>query len=76
MIYNGKNSTLINVGSVGQSRVAGGIANWGIFDTENSVYSPKSTIFDIEKVIINLHDHNEEKKYLFDILKRNNYNYE
>ncbi len=76
MIYNGKYSTLINVGSVGQSRVSGGIANWGVFDTENLVFSPKSTMYNIEKVMKNLRDHNEEKKYLFDILKRNNYNYE
>lgn len=76
MIYTGKNSTLINVGSVGQSRVAGGIANWGIFDTENFVFSPKSTLYDIDEVIMNLNSHKEENKYLFDILKRNNYKYE
>ncbi len=70
MIYNGKKTTIINVGSVGQSRVKGGIANWGVFNTINKVYTAQNTPYNINKTIENLAFHNEEKAYLINILKR------
>lgn len=76
MVYVGRSSVIINVGSVGQSRTVGGIANWGIINTKNGIYTPQNTPYDIEKAIINLNERNEKKEYLFTVLKRNNTNYE
>ena len=70
------NSFLINVGSVGQSRTVGGIANWGIINTKNGVYTPQNTPYDVEGVVNELKEFNEEKEYLRKVLKRNNKNYE
>jgi len=76
MIFKGKNSLFINVGSVGQSRTVGGIANWGIINTENSVYVPQNTPYDISEAEKELNLFKEDKEYLFKILKRNNKNHE
>ena len=62
MIYSGTKSVLINVGSVGQSRVVGGIANWGVFSTENKVYSPQSTPYRIKDVEKRLQKFGEKKR--------------
>ncbi|NNE32365.1 MAG: metallophosphoesterase family protein [Winogradskyella sp.] len=70
MIYVGSKTSLINVGSVGQSRTVGGVANWGIFNTKNGLYEPQNTLYDI-KGLENSLDPNE-KDYLFSILRRNN----
>jgi hypothetical protein len=75
-MYKGKHSFLINVGSVGQSRTVGGIANWGIINTKNGVYTPQNTPYDVEGVVNELKEFNEEKEYLRKVLKRNNKNYE
>lgn len=72
MFYKGKYSTLINVGSVGQSRTVGGIANWGVFNTKNGVFSPHNTPYDINEVILSLKKNKATNQYLFNILKRNN----
>jgi len=74
-IFNSSNSLVINVGSVGQSRVIGGISNWGIYDTSNKVYIPKSTPYNIKKVIEKLEEI-DSNKYLKTILTRNNTSYE
>ncbi|MFY0603979.1 MAG: metallophosphoesterase family protein [Flavobacteriaceae bacterium] len=71
MIYNIKETMLINVGSVGQARNVGGIANWGIFNTSNNVYTPQATPYNIDLLKTFLVK-NEEKEYLHKVLKRNN----
>lgn len=71
MVYQGKKGLLINVGSVGQSRVRGGIANWGIVDTNNHVYIPKQTPYDVTKLERRLKENNE-REYIYKILRRNN----
>ena len=76
MIYKGKNSLFVNAGSVGQSRTVGGIANWGIINTKNGVYTPQNTPYNVGGVENELKQFNEEKQYLFKVLKRNNKNYE
>ncbi|MBL7728942.1 MAG: metallophosphoesterase family protein [Dinghuibacter sp.] len=48
MIYPGKHTLFINPGSVGQSRVVGGLAQWGIFNTKNKVYTPVNTIYNTQ----------------------------
>ena len=76
MMYKGKNSFFINVGSVGQSRTVGGVANWGVINTENGVYTPQNTPYKVDGVVNELKEFNEENEYLFKVLKRNNKNYE
>lgn len=70
MIYTGKNSSLINVGSIGQARTIGGVANWGVFNTENGVYTPQCTPYDIKALEESLIG--KEKEYLHNVLRRNN----
>ena len=74
-MFNAGNKTVINVGSVGQSRVVGGIANWGVFDTTNMVFVPKSTPYNVKNVIQKIKEI-DKGKYLETILKRNNMHYE
>jgi len=76
MVYCGKHSLFINVGSVGQSRTVGGVANWGIINTENNVYTPQNTPYNIEEQISLLKSYKEENRYLSKILTRNNKIYE
>lgn len=70
MVYSNGTNTLINVGSVGQSRTVGGIANWGVFNTNNGVFSMQNTIYNTS----NLEQKHKDsaKNYLVKILKRNN----
>ncbi len=69
-IYSNGKSTLINVGSVGQNRVVGGVANWGILDTSNRVFSPMSTPYDIDQLIQMAKKNDPDIEYLQEILKR------
>ncbi len=69
-IYSNEKSALINVGSVGQNRINGGIANWGILDTESRVYRPMSTPYDTSKLIEMIKKNDPEVDYLEKILKR------
>ncbi|MDY8138677.1 YfcE family phosphodiesterase [Aquimarina sp. 2201CG5-10] len=71
MVYRGEKTMIINVGSVGQARTIGGIANWGIINTENMVYTPQNTPYDISRLEKELRE-NKEREYLFKILRRNN----
>jgi putative phosphoesterase len=70
MVFSKNNKKLINVGSVGQSRTTGGIANWGIFNTKNGIFAPQNTPYCISELKNTLKD--ESNKYLTDILSRNN----
>ncbi|MBQ4801417.1 metallophosphoesterase family protein [Aquimarina sp. MMG015] len=71
MVYKGENTMIVNVGSIGQARTIGGIANWGIVNTKNKVYTPLSTPYDISKLEERLKK-NKEREYLYKILRRNN----
>lgn len=69
-IYPNTNSTLINVGSVGQSRKEGGVANWILIDTITKQAELKATRYDtseLEREIVNTDPSNP---YLQTILKR------
>lgn len=68
--YKGKHSHIINVGSVGQSRVMGGIANWGILNTTNGVYVQKHTAYNVQKLINELLLIKGTPNYLIKILTR------
>ncbi len=50
-VHRNKNSTLINVGSVGQSRSMGGVAYWAIIHTENKSFEIKATAYDVRPLL-------------------------
>lgn len=66
------NTAFINPGSVGQSRVVGGIANWGILNTSNKVYRPMAAKYNTEKLIIQTKEFDPALPYLHEVLVRNN----
>jgi putative phosphoesterase len=45
------NSTLINCGSVGQSRQKGGLAYWAVINTANRCFEIKATAYDTAKLL-------------------------
>lgn len=70
--YRNANSTLINVGSVGQSRTFGGVANWAVINTLNKSFELKSTSYDTSLLLEEVKQVDPEVSYLQEILKRNN----
>lgn len=68
--YRNTNSTLINVGSVGQSRKEGGIANWLIINTSNKSFEMMSTPYDVNELINEVTCVDPETLYLQTVLKR------
>jgi len=61
---------LCNPGSVGQSRVRGGLANWAIFDTSNGVVIPQVTPYDPTELIEEVLRWDPDVPYLHQILQR------
>lgn len=70
--YRNTKSTLINVGSVGQSRSVGGVANWAVINTLNKSFELKSTTYDTSRLLQEIKRVNPKVNYLQEILKRNN----
>ncbi|MGF7079858.1 metallophosphoesterase family protein [Mucilaginibacter sp. UYCu711] len=68
--YRNKNSILINVGSVGQSRYAGGIASWAIIDTKNKSFEIKNTVYNTSELIKEIELIDPDIDYLRSILVR------
>jgi putative phosphoesterase len=66
-----KNSVLINPGSVGQSRQAGGKASWCIINTKNKCFQMISTDYNVENLIVEIDEKDSEIKYLTQVLRRN-----
>lgn len=66
------NAKVINPGSVGQSRVTGGIANWGILNTANGVYRPMATKYETTRLIEQVKKKDPALPYLHEVLVRNN----
>jgi putative phosphoesterase len=62
--------TLINVGSVGQSRQKGGVANWVLIDTENKSFQLKATAYNISELIKEIEQYDPDNRYLLDVLHR------
>lgn len=71
-VFKNENNTLINVGSVGQSRKYGGISNWVILDTSDKSFKFKETSYDVEPLIKDVQEINPEMDYLIQVLKRIN----
>ena len=65
-----KDSTLINCGSVGQSRQKGGIANWVIINTANKCFEIKSTPYDTKFLLEEISLLESENCYSYKILLR------
>jgi putative phosphoesterase len=65
-----KNSFLINAGSVGQSRRAGGVANWAILDVKSGTCELKSTPYDTRQLLESIILIDPELPYLRNILTR------
>ena len=68
--FSKNNTTLVNVGSVGQARDKGGMASWCIFNTENKTIVFKHTLYDIDGIINEIKAVNPEIKYLYEVLQR------
>lgn len=64
-----KNSTLINPGSVGQSRQTGRKASWCIINTSNKCFQFVSTDYKIEN-LVNEISAKDDNNYLSEILRR------
>jgi len=69
--YKNINSTLLNPGSVGQSRRAGGVANWAVIDTVTNGFELKSTPYDVRPLLMEIDQIDPDIKYLKDVLIRN-----
>lgn len=67
-IYNYNKCSLVNVGSVGQNRVEGGISSWVLLNTENKVIQFMATKYDINEILSSIEDN--EPEYLKNILYR------
>lgn len=70
-VYKTVSSLLVNVGSVGQSRRRGGLAEWAIINTENQTVQLNSTPYDTEALIQEVEAIDSDIVYLKNILIRN-----
>ena len=68
--YRCKNSTLINCGSVGQSRQNGGLAYWTVINTANKSYETKATPYEIKDLLEEVRTFEGENGYSYNILLR------
>ena len=72
-VYRNLHSMLLNVGSVGQSRIMGGVANWAIINTENKSFEMKATPYNTSALEKEVDLIDPDNLYMKDILKRNRY---
>jgi len=70
--YRNENSTLINVGSVGQSRSRGGVASWAIINTMNKTFKFVATPYPVETLLKEVEETDPGVPYLKQVLKRGN----
>lgn len=73
MTYKGNKVCMINVGSVGQSRLTGGLASWGVLNTANKVYTQMSTTYDVKPLLDEVRSIDPQLPYLEKVLLRNNF---
>lgn len=69
-IYKHDNKVLVNVGSVGQNRRVGGIANWGLLDVKKNICVIKETPYDIKPLMEQAKKIDPDHKYLINVLNR------
>jgi putative phosphoesterase len=65
-----KNSTLINCGSVGQSRQKGGLAYWTVVNTVNKSFEIKATAYDTLELLKEVKLFESKMGYSYKILQR------
>jgi predicted phosphodiesterase len=65
-----KNSTLINCGSVGQSRQKGGMAFWAIINTANKCHEIKATPYNTSALLEEIKKFESKIGYSYKILQR------
>lgn len=66
-----KHSTLINAGSVGQSRNQSGLAQWTIVNTITRTFEMRSTPYDVSELLEEIREIDPENNYLQEVLIRN-----
>ncbi len=71
-IYQNNNTSVVNVGSVGQSREKDGLASWAIIDTQSRTVVFKKTSFDPSSLIKEVKLVNPDVPYLHHVLSRKN----
>lgn len=64
------NGTLVNVGSIGQSRIAGGLASWCLLDVDRVELQLQSTNYDTKPLLELVEQYDSDIDYLSKILKR------
>ncbi len=69
-IHRNLNSLLVNVGSVGQSRSTGGLAQWAIINTNNMNVQLMSTPYETSELIKNCTEIDPNLPYLREVLLR------
>lgn len=67
-------STLINVGSVGQSRNQSGMAQWTIINSKTGAFEMRSTQYDVSRLIAEVEIQDPDNSYLKEVLVRNSQN--
>jgi predicted phosphodiesterase len=65
-----KYSTLINVGSVGQSRNQSGFAQWTLINSKTKVFEMRSTPYDATNLIAEVELQDPDNVYLKEVLNR------
>ncbi len=61
---------LVNVGSVGQSRITGGLASWCLVDLNRGILDLQSTYYDTQSLLRLVDKYDPDIDYLSKILKR------
>lgn len=69
--FQAQHSCIINPGSVGQSRIRGGVAEWGILNTATKKYKAVQTKYDTALLKAQARKVDPGVKYLVEILERN-----
>jgi putative phosphoesterase len=72
VVFSAKGTKIINPGSVGQSRIMGGIANFGILDTLSKEYVQQAIPYEIKEILEDIAKKDSNISYLQTILTRNN----
>lgn len=68
--YRCRYSTIINCGSVGQSRLKSGLASWSLINTKNGSFEMRSTPYDTRMLISEVEKIDPQIEYSSKILKR------
>lgn len=71
LVRNEGSCLIVNPGSVGQSRISGGVAQWGILNLANRVYTPRATLYDTAPLKAQIAGHDPHHPYLAHVLDRN-----